>query len=445
MMDTLLAIQSRQAESVEEWGYAGLPYHFLDRDGRRARDSEVSTVDGALMLAGVLQAGAHFGGALREKARAIASGVELKRFYQAAQNRYSHGYRPGQGLLASQWDRPGDETLLVALLSLAEDTQDPDRLRAAYGYPRVSASYGGIPVVRSYFGSLFTYTFAHFWIPFECLGKDLPAAAGMATVPAVDWWANSVHAVEANRRYHLDRLAAYPDLGAESFGASACFRSDRVEYFGANGAAPAEAPPAFDGTLPPHGAIMSLFLARKEAGEDLGSNPAFQALRHYYRSRFGLLWCSYGPRSSFDASGNQSPMVVGIEKGPEALGIEAYRTGRPARDLLSEPAVAAAVARLFERSVCPPRLRLFVRGRINAGGDIDLSDAVALLQYLFLGGAAESCADAMDVNDDGVLDLSDGVRLLGFLFQGASAPPPPFPDPGLDPTPDGLAPCYEEP
>jgi hypothetical protein len=347
-------IQERQPAAPEEWGWAGLPYHLVDERGRRARKSEVSSVDGALLLAGVLQAGQHFGGALREQADAIFRNADLKRFHRKEHNRYSHGWRPEGGLFAVEWDRPGDETLLVCLLSLARDPADPDRLRAGYGYPREIEEYAGIPVVRSYFGSLFTYAFAHFWIPFDRLGKDRPGDAGMPDVPAVDWWENSRRAVEASRRYHLDRLREFPALGEDAWGASSCYRADRLDGFGMNGAAPAEAEPAFDGTIPPHAAILSIFLAgrtgRKDlaGNRDLGANPAFRALRHYYRTRLGVLWCSYGPRSSFDARGNVSPMVVGVEKGPEALGIEAFRTGRPARELASHPAVAEAIGKVFE-------------------------------------------------------------------------------------------------
>jgi hypothetical protein len=343
------------------------------------------------------------------------------------------------------WDRPGDEILLVCLLSLAGNPGDSDRLRACYGYPRASESYSGIPVVRSYFGSLFTYTFAHFWIPFQHLGRDRPGDAGFPGVPAVDWWENSRRAVEANRQFHLDQLEQYPSLGADSWGASACYRADRQEYFGTNGAAPAEAEPAFDGTLPPHGAIMSLFLAGRSGGEELEENPAFQALLHDYRSRFSTLWCSYGPRSSFDASGHTSPLVVGIEKGPEALGIEAYRTGRPGLELLKNASINSALSRVFEGSTHPDLPGLFARGRLNADRLVDLSDVVFLLNFIFLGGPPPDCRDAADITDDGKLDVTDPIYLLGYLFLGTPPPPIPFLAPGLDPTPDGLAPCLENP
>jgi len=86
--------------------------------------------------------------------------------------------------------------------------------------------------------------------------------------------------------------------------------------------------------------------------------------------------------------------------------------------------------------------KLFVRGRVNASDEVaDLSDAVFIFSFVFLGGASPTCLDAADVNDDGELDLSDGVSLLKFVFSGGAPPPPPSPTascPGPDPTPDGL-------
>jgi len=79
----------------------------------------------------------------------------------------------------------------------------------------------------------------------------------------------------------------------------------------------------------------------------------------------------------------------------------------------------------------------FVRGEANGDGKVDLSDAVAVLRYLFAG-ADLDCLDAADVDDGGKVDIADPVALLGYLFAGASEPPAPFPECGLDSTEDSL-------
>ena len=54
-----------------------------------------------------------------------------------------------------------------------------------------------------------------------------------------------------------------------------------------------------------------------------------------------------------------------------------------------------------------------------------------------------NCEDALDANDDGQLDIADAIYVLNYLFIAGPAMPPPFPEPGLDPTADGLG-CFNE-
>ncbi len=65
-----------------------------------------------------------------------------------------------------------------------------------------------------------------------------------------------------------------------------------------------------------------------------------------------------------------------------------------------------------------------LRGDANGDGRRDVSDAIALLECLFLGHAcpAESCG--IDVNSDAKGDVSDAISLLGFLFLRGAAPDP---------------------
>ncbi len=84
-------------------------------------------------------------------------------------------------------------------------------------------------------------------------------------------------------------------------------------------------------------------------------------------------------------------------------------------------------------------LPIFLRGDSNGDGNIDVSDVVSVLDYLFRDSGEVECQSAGDVDDSGTLDISDAVRLLHFLF--AEATPPATPGPraaGIDPTPDLL-------
>jgi hypothetical protein len=82
--------------------------------------------------------------------------------------------------------------------------------------------------------------------------------------------------------------------------------------------------------------------------------------------------------------------------------------------------------------------RPFLRGEVNDDGAIDITDAVFLLGYLFLGGEEPPCLESADADDNGELEITDAIRLLSYLFLGGEAPPPPFADCGPDPTEDDL-------
>jgi hypothetical protein len=89
----------------------------------------------------------------------------------------------------------------------------------------------------------------------------------------------------------------------------------------------------------------------------------------------------------------------------------------------------------------------FVRGDSNGDQRVDLSDAVAILQDLFLGGPALDCRDAGDFNDDGTLDIADVSGILDFLFLAGDPPPNPWQWvwPGWDPTPGDPFTCGDFP
>jgi ELWxxDGT repeat protein len=78
----------------------------------------------------------------------------------------------------------------------------------------------------------------------------------------------------------------------------------------------------------------------------------------------------------------------------------------------------------------------FHRADPNHDARTDLSDALSIFGYLFLGDAAPSCRESADVNNDGAIDISDGIGVLNWLFLGGEAPAPPGPAGG---------PCGEDP
>jgi hypothetical protein len=63
----------------------------------------------------------------------------------------------------------------------------------------------------------------------------------------------------------------------------------------------------------------------------------------------------------------------------------------------------------------------FTRGNCNGDGTVNLSDAVFVLNHLFLGGTAPSCQRACDMDSNDALNVTDAIYLLNHLF--LSGPP----------------------
>jgi hypothetical protein len=85
---------------------------------------------------------------------------------------------------------------------------------------------------------------------------------------------------------------------------------------------------------------------------------------------------------------------------------------------------------------------VFIRGDSNLDQNVDLSDAIHTLNYLFRGdndAAPSYCLDALDYDDDGVVTITDPIASLNYFILARGSPPrAPYPSAGPDPTLDRL-------
>ncbi len=95
----------------------------------------------------------------------------------------------------------------------------------------------------------------------------------------------------------------------------------------------------------------------------------------------------------------------------------------------------------FDRRETEAEPTPFRRGDVDASGQLDLSDALAALNYIFGRAVAPSCVKSADANDDGKLNVTDGVTILLHLFAGRGDLAAPFTGCGADTTPDLLS-CF---
>ena len=153
-------------------------------------------------------------------------------------------------------------------------------------------------------------------------------------------------------------------------------------------------------------------------------------------------------RVEFDASGSFDPdgdeFTIRWEFGDGVVGAGAmvartYRNpGVFVASVVLDDEISAPTVETFEIRVDENGApEVFVRGDAFADGRIDVSDPVAILFRLFVGGPLD-CDDAGDANDDEVVGIDDAVFLLGYLFRLENPPSVPFASCGEDPSGGGL-------
>lgn len=288
----------------------GFFYHFVNIDtGRRAWNSEISIIDTSILLCGAITAGEYFGGEIKDKAEQLYKRVNWQWFVDPNKNQFYMAYTPEKGF-AGHWDFYAEQ-LMMYFLSVASPTY-PTNPQMFYDFQRHFAAYdGGKRFIHSWFGSIFTYQFSFAWFDLR----------NMVDKKGVDWWENSIIAIESNRKFCIDNKNKFKTFGENSWGVTAC--DGPKGYNGKYGAPPSgydNTQHYVDGTVPPSGAAGSIVFLPKES---------IAALEYYYKN-FPQLWGEYGFKDAYNL--DVSPPwfdkdVIGIDKGISLLMIENYRTG----------------------------------------------------------------------------------------------------------------------
>ena len=200
-------------------GYQGFFYHFLHMStGTRFRDVELSTVDTALLLAGVLFCREYYDGAdsTETAIRALADSLYRRTDWQWAQRTpplVNMGWKPENGWQPLDW-RGYDEAMIVYLLALGSPTHPVDSTAwAAWSATYQWGSYHGQAHVG--FAPLFGHQFTHVWVDFRGIQDPYMRARG------IDYFENSRRATLAQRSYAIANPDGWRGYGKDAWGISA--------------------------------------------------------------------------------------------------------------------------------------------------------------------------------------------------------------------------------
>jgi len=301
-------------------------YHWLDsKTGERRWNSEVSSIDTALLLAGVLTVKQCF----REDQEIVRL---ASRIYQRVDFRWmlnghplllSHGWKPESGFLKPRWDTYSEDTILY-LLAIGSPTHaiSPSSWHALW---RDRYRYEG----QSYFTTigvpLFMHQYAHAWIDY----RNRRETSG----DRIDYFKNSVAATLAHRAFCMNLSHDFPAFGPDVWGITA---SDSEKGYLAWGGPPRD--PDIDGTLVPSAAGGSLMFTPE---------LSTRALRTIHE-RFGdKIYGKYGFVDAFNPkTGWTDTDVIGINVGIILLSAENARTGNIWHWFMQNPEIPTALTRV---------------------------------------------------------------------------------------------------
>ncbi len=280
--------------------HRGFFYHFANiNTGERVWDSEISSVDTAILLCGILTCRQHFRHPdVAQLADLIFSRVDWT-WLSEDTSLLPHGWTPEIGFLPSRWDYYS-ELMMMYLLGLGSSAH-PLREETWNAWKRLTFEYDGLRYIGA-FAPLFVHQYSQAWFDFR--GKRDKYA---------DYFQNSIVASEVHRRFCLELGSQFSDYSDDLWGITA---SDSDKGYVIWGGPPAFGP--IDGTVVPSASSGSLpFLPQ----------ATIRVLKTI-RGRYGSAWSKYGFVNAFNPLKNwYDPDVVGIDTGITMLMAENLRTG----------------------------------------------------------------------------------------------------------------------
>jgi hypothetical protein len=201
---TTLRFFARNAK--EEHGFF---YHFIDtRDGSRLWGCELSSIDTALLLCGVLTAKQEFydDTEIRRLATTIYERVDWRWMLNGGDT-ICQGWKPGQGFLPTRWDSYC-ELMMIYLLGIGSPTY-PLPPESWHAWRRPETEYHGIRYIGGQ-DPLFVHQYSHAWFDFRNMRDDY-----------ANYFRNSARATAAHRLFCLSLREKFPSYKPSLWGITA--------------------------------------------------------------------------------------------------------------------------------------------------------------------------------------------------------------------------------
>lgn len=308
-------------ENVRGWYY-----HFVNRkSGARVWNCELSTIDSALLLAGVITAQQYFAtdAEIYQLASGLYARVDFPWLLDSSTRCIRMGWKPESGFLRAEWT-DYDENAILAILAIASPTF-PIPVDCWYAFRRSEMNLCGHRFVGR--GPLFTHQFAQAWLRLAHLQDGPPYQ--------IDYFQNSTVATYAFRDYWLSLRGLYPSYSEHLWGVTP---SDSNIGYVAWGSPISRRD--LDGTVVPCAAAGSLMFAPEIC------LPALRFMQQEFRD---LIYGPYGFTDSFNPLTRwANPDVVGLDVGITLLSAENLRSANIWRWFHRSADIERAMRSVFE-------------------------------------------------------------------------------------------------
>ncbi len=308
-------------------------YHWMNvRTGAREWQSEISSIDTALLLAGVLTARQYFNtdSDIVQLATTIYERVDFPWMLNGHPTILSHGWKPESGFLSARW-AVYSELMILYLLAIGSPTH-PITPDSWYAWVRNSNMYAGYTYVYGA-APLFIHQYSHAWIDF----RNRRDGEGAGT----DWFENSIIATRAQREFCIRLSRLFSSYSENVWGITASDCPHPEGYCAWGGPPPRGFPPdgRIDGTVVPCAPGGSLMFT-----PDI-SLPTLQTMRNQFSEQFGeRLYGRYGFVDAFNPlTGWIGSDVIGIDVGITLLSAENLRTENVWRWFMQNPEIGQAM------------------------------------------------------------------------------------------------------
>ncbi len=324
-------IYSEQSTSPTATGYKGFYYHFLDmQTGRRAWQSELSTIDTALLIAGVLSAVTYFSNddEKEKEIRSIGEQLYLRVDWVWALNggkSITHGWKPKSGFLRYRWNDNYSEALILYILALGSPTFGihPE------GYNKWTSTFTEKEIYSfqyTYAGPLFIHQFSHLWIDFQGIRDAHNQKTGY------DYFENSRRATLIHRQYAIENPLQFEHYSAFCWGLTASDGPGRKTtmingvqrpFFGYKARGAPFGPD--DGTISPWAVVASLPFAPDIVLETTRHSIEKFSLMHHHHYGLDASFNPTYPEKKTNSFGWVSPWKFGLNQAPVIMMIANYR------------------------------------------------------------------------------------------------------------------------